>query len=247
MDNFIYFSILKNKIEYSLKSNYLSNFMVEMNMKGSGQTLLGLLTGNKALCDACSLLGKKPKDIDNILQLAQTYFINGLKAKLTPQSKIQAKNFIPLNNLLIKNKKPNKLMLMCYSYGQGIKGRTRDLINQDKSISGSKLTKTEILAFDLYSKQFPLLLSQKFDNIIENNKILLKSQSILLRNTQKVSVETLDCCKFCWSVFEKVSKATRICMTSSKQPLQSVNYEILSTNIDLYKQFLYFTVALFIL
>ena len=243
VDNFIYFSILKIEIEYSLKSNYLSNFMVEMDMKGSGQTLLGLLTGNKALCDACSLLGKEPKDINTILQLSQTSFINGLKDKLTPQSKIQAKDFIPLENLLTKYRKPNKLMLMCYSYGQGIKGRTRDLINQDKSIFGSKLTKTEILAFDLYSKQFPLLLSQKFDNIIQINKVLLKAQSILLRNTQKVSVETLDGCKIYWSVFKKVRKATRIYMTSSKQPLRPVNYETLSTEIDLSKQFLSFIVA----
>ena len=55
-------------------------------MKGSGQTILGLLTGNKALCDACSLLNKEPKDINNTLQLAQTSFINELKAKLTSHS-----------------------------------------------------------------------------------------------------------------------------------------------------------------
>lgn len=104
------------------------------------------------MCDACSLLNKETKDINTTLKLAQPSFINELKAKLTPQSKIQARDFIPLENLLTKHRKPNKLMLMCYIYGQGIKGRTRDLINQDKSIFGSKLTKTEILAFDLYSK-----------------------------------------------------------------------------------------------
>ncbi len=38
------------------------------------------------MCDACSLLNKEPKDINNTLQLAQTSFINELKAKLTSHS-----------------------------------------------------------------------------------------------------------------------------------------------------------------
>jgi hypothetical protein len=98
-------------------------------------------------------------------------------------------------------------------------------------------------AFELYSKQFPLLLSKKFDNIIEINNILLKAQDILVINTKKIYVETLDGCKLEWCVYNTTRKETRIYMSSSKEPLRCVYKKKLNTEVNKKKQNLTFIVG----
>ena len=199
-----------------------TSVMLEIDQTASGIVFLALVTRDKQLATKANLI---EPNLYNPYQWAMDNVSDFLKSSLADFSDVQVIEFITTN------RKMHKYSLMCYSYNQTSFGRAEmysEMWYNQFKVNPSFEQKSMLTAFacnydDYINTLFPRL-KTKLD-------ILSKMLELVVKETNEVSIKTLDGEKLRWSFYRTKSK-TRHRYDPVNNTSHSYRYKVSTANSE---------------